>query len=245
MPLNKIVEQNDIWVEHLKNKDVPDSHRMFTTESYFLSFWKYAAHGVVLLDEHCRIIEANTAFLSLIGSDLAEIVTKELKDILPACELNTDYTIINAIIEGDEYSLTKEEDIRYKFGTSKFIPVKVVATRIPSALGLQFKHMIVHVYDMRTPHHGFDYQPNEYKNLDWGTLAKQIIHDHFNAVLILLGALICLLAFTGNLGDTISKLIDKTIDDNAPKVEHVEKHNQPCEHERMIQEALRSKVSHE
>lgn len=245
MPFSNILQQNNAWVDHLKNDETPDSHRMFTTESYFLSFWKYAAHGVVLLDEHCRIIEANTAFLSLIGSDLAEIVTKELKDLLPACELNTDYTIVNAIIEGNEYSLTKEEDIRYKFGNSKYIPVKVVATRVPSALGLQFKHMVVHVYDLRTPHLGFDYQPNEYKGLEWGTLAKQIIHDHFNAVLVLLGALICLLAFTGSLGDTVSKLIDKVIGNETTQIEHVETTKQPCEHERLIQEALRSKVTHE
>ena len=61
----------------------------------------------------------------------------------------------------------------------------------------------------------------------------------------MLGALICLLAFTGSLGDTVSKLIDKAIGDETPKVEHVEKTKQPCEHERLIQEALRSKVSNE
>lgn len=241
MPFSTIVEQNNAWVEHLKSDETPDSHRMFTTESYFLSFWKYAAHGVVLLDEHCRIVEANTAFLSLIGSDLAEIVTKELKDLLPACELNTDYTIVNAIIEGNEYSLAKEEDIRYKFGTSKYIPVKVVATRIPSALGLPFKHMVVHVYDLRTAHHGFNYQPNEYKNLDWSSLAKQVMHEHFNAVLVLLGTLIMLLAFTGNLGDTISKLIDKFTDEPASHVENIKK--EPCEHELLIQNALRNTVN--
>lgn len=242
MPLNTIVEQNDAWIEHLKNNDVPDSHRMFTTESYFLSFWKYAAHGVVLLDEHCRIVEANTAFLSLIGSDLAEIVTKELKDLLPACELNTDYTIVNAIIEGNEYSLTKEEDIRYKFGTSKFIPVKVVATRIPSALGLQFKHMIVHVYDLRTPHHGFDYQPNEYKTVEWSALFKQIIHEHFNTVLFLLGALIFLLAFTGNLGDTVSKLLDKIISEPVQQIERVEIPNIGKNEQRLCERSIEQNI---
>lgn len=241
MPLSTIIADNSTWVEHLKSDTTPDSHKMFTTESYFASFWKYAAHGVVLLDDKCRIIEANEAFLSLIGSDMAEIATKELKDLLPACEINTDYTIIRAIIDGNEYSLTKEEDICYEFGRSKYIPVKIVATRVPAALGLPFKHMVVHVYDLRNASAGFDYRPNEFKNITWGVLFKQMISEHFTAVLTLLGAMITLLAFTGHLGDTISHIIDKTL--NEPSQQKIEKVVDPkkkesCEHQKVLEEML-------
>lgn len=233
-------DQNESWVEHLKSESTPDSHKMFTTESYFASFWKCAAHGVVLLDEKCRIIEANEAFLSLIGSDMAEIKTKELKDLLPACEINTDYTIINAIIKGHEYSLTKEEDICYEFNNSRYIPVKIVATRVPSVLGLPFRHMVVHVYDMRNAHLGFEYNRNEYKDMTWGTLLKKLISEHFTAVLSLVGGAAMLLAFTGHLGDTISHIIDRSFDD-VPKIEQpaATEKKKPCEHQKVLEEMLK------
>lgn len=209
MPFESVLEPNTNWVDHIKTEDAPDSHRMFTTESYFSSFWRYAAHGVILIDEGFKIIEANPAFLALIGSDMAEIATKELKDIVSACEINTDYTIVNAIIRGKEYSATKEEDLKYEFGTVKYIPVKIVATRVPAALGLPFKHMIVHVYDLRCAHHGIDYKPNEYKNITWNTLIKQLITEHFIAIFWFAVTLMTLLAFTGSLGETVDHLINK------------------------------------
>lgn len=191
--------------------DATTSHVMFTSQSYLDSFWIHAEHGIFLLDENCNIIDANPYFLDIIGCTLTELHTKKLSDITPHEFHRTDFTNINAIILGKQYSYSRDIEVLNPDDHNKLIPVKLIATRIPSSLNYPFKHIIVQVYprldydDMKK--FGLTYK--EDKSLI--TVFKMLLlQPWFTKALFLFLSFICIiLAFSGELGNIIRQCIDK------------------------------------
>ena len=55
---NRAIRPDKNWIEISENAEIPAT-RMFTSESYYRSFWDLAEHGVVLVDNNKQIIYAN------------------------------------------------------------------------------------------------------------------------------------------------------------------------------------------
>lgn len=199
------------WIDYIKGSNAMASHVMFSSQSYLDSFWIHAEHGIFLLDENTNIIDANPYFLDMLDCTLAEVQTKKLADITPNEFHRTDFTNINAIILGKQYSYTKDSELTKKMDKGNLIPVKLVATRVPSSLNYPFKHIIVQVYprlnydDMKK----FGLTYTEDKSL-LSIFKSLLFQPWFTKSLFALIAFICIiLAFSGDLAMVINKCIDK------------------------------------
>lgn len=47
--LDGIVQGSKEWIQHILTNDSTDGQRMFSSESYFNSFWEDAAHGIAII----------------------------------------------------------------------------------------------------------------------------------------------------------------------------------------------------
>lgn len=194
------------WLEYISRDDAPISHKMFTCQSYFDSFWERCDHGILILDENCNVIEANPYFLDLIGSNLTEIKNKSLQDVVSERTIVADYTNITSIIKANQYSYETNTEVNYKFKGVKLIPVKLIASRVPSTLNLPFQHVIVHIYEIKD---AFVYTENDYIcNKSWGELLKIWFSKGWFTkwLLVLLTIIILILGYNGNLLDFIQML---------------------------------------
>lgn len=145
--VDTLVEENRKWLEHSVKQSIPITHRMFVNESYYKSFWEYADHAIIIADKDKNIIEANPAFCELLGITPMEARKVNIFNLIPEFHCQTDFTNINAIISGDVYSFTSDSLVQKGInGDSKYIPVRIVATRVPSQLHENFQHIIIHIY---------------------------------------------------------------------------------------------------
>lgn len=202
-----LVRPNLEWLEHIQHPDTPNSHKMFTDQSYHYSFWQNAEHSIVLIDESGKFIDANPRFLDLVGATFAELEGKSFFDLVDARFFKRDSVNIRAIIDSKIYSYINMTQLKHKKKQKNLIPVKVVATRIPATLNHPFRHIIIHLYSMPDSviipnKEVLDMQPFEWKSL--------IMQPWFiKSTFFLVGLLSILIALSGHLTPILDKLLDK------------------------------------
>lgn len=211
----EMFRKREDWLEYISHDDTPISHKMFTCQSYFDSFWERCEHGILLLDENCNVIEANPYFLDLIGSSLVEIKDKNLQDVVSERTIRADYTNITSIIKANQYSYETNTEVSYKFKGIRMIPVKLIASRVPSSLNYPFRHVIVHIYEIKD---AFVYNEQDYIcNKTWGELFKIWFSKGWFTkwLLVLITIIILILGYNGNLLDFIQMLFG-AVQENKP-----------------------------
>lgn len=60
--MEKKVQGSKEWMNYIQGGDATDGQCMFSSESYYDSFWSDAAHGVAIISEEGEVIDANPAF---------------------------------------------------------------------------------------------------------------------------------------------------------------------------------------
>lgn len=202
----KLIVKSDRWIEHIADSEAPYSHRMFAAESYYNAFWEHSEHAIILLDDKCNILEANPAFCEMVNVTAAEATSKNFQDLIPSYHYRTDYVNIKSIIKGDIYSVQTDNEINHEFTGKRKIPVRIVATRVPSSLQHPFRHIVMHIYELDAfegAHQVVSMPPMTFNQ----TLCKSI-QEHFAAFLFAIVSIIFMIALQGHLGDLFLKLME-------------------------------------
>lgn len=213
--LDRIVQGSQEWIEHIKTADSTDGQRMFSSESYYDSFWEDAAHGIAIISEEGTVIDANPAFCQLLDIPYSEACGLHIKDFVADGAWREDMRTIDTIAIGRLGGTTAEERWKYHLNNNgPFIPVRIRATRIPTNRAQEFKHIILSVYDLRSTR--YDAQGTNWANKQWGEICKEVLMNHFGKVAFVITTLITLLALNGTLGDTIDKAIESWSESKRP-----------------------------
>lgn len=204
---NMSVRVDEEWLDKARDS-VVSAARMFTSESYYRSFWDLAEHGVVLLDKNKNIIEANPYFVQMLGLSLASIQGKHISEIVSTQYWRTDNINLNTLIKGISYSYCNDEEIMGMEGRGNtIIPVRVIVTRVPSTLTEEFQHFIVQIYKIEKAAH-IDGQPfvNKYEQ-SYGNIFKSLLMQPWfvQTALWIIFILIVVLSISGNLMPIIEK----------------------------------------
>lgn len=176
---------------------------MFAAESYYNAFWEHSEHAIIILDEDCNIIEVNPAFCELIGVTTAEATSKNFKDLIPSYHYHTDYVNIKSIIKGDVYSTQTDNELNHEFMNKRKIPVRIVATRVPSSLQHPFRHIIMHIYELEA---FSEPKPILMQTASFKQTIQKAVYDNFSKVLFALIAIMMMIALQGHLGELLSKM---------------------------------------
>lgn len=203
----KLVRADDEWLDHIKKDDTPNSHKMFTEQSYHFSFWQNAEHSIILIDEDGNIISCNPRFLTLTGNTLAALKGCNFYDMIDRRYFRSDQTNLEAIIDSNIYSHVGRTQIVANRKDKHLIPVKMVATRVPSTLNHPFRHLVIHLYEMPDAvivrnKEVQDMQPYELKRL---LMQPWLI----KSAMWLIGLLAILISLSGQLQPILHKLIEK------------------------------------
>lgn len=146
---NMTVRADEEWMKDAQASET-SSARMFTSESYHRSFWDLAEHGIVLLDKDKNIIEANSYFVNLVGISPADLEGRNISEIVGPRYWRTDNINLNTLLKGKCYSYTNDEElISNSNHREHLVPVRIIATRVPSTLTDDFQHFIVQVYKIQ------------------------------------------------------------------------------------------------
>lgn len=207
---NSVVRSDKEWLEISENAEVPAT-RMFTSESYYRSFWDLAEHGVVLVDNNKQIIYANPYFVHLIGITGAELIGTHISEIIDTRYWNVDNVNMNALIRGGQYSYSNEEHIvRHANKNNELIQVRVIVTRVPSTLTADFQHFIVQVYKIERAVQ-VNGQPFVNQNeQSYTNIFKNLLMQPWfiKTALWFLAILVIMLTLSGNLMPVIEKLLN-------------------------------------
>lgn len=207
---NKVVRPDKDWLEVSENAEVPAT-RMFTSESYYRSFWDLAEHGVVLVDNNKQIIYANPYFVQMIGITGAELIGMHISEIVDTRYWNVDNVNMNTLIRGGQYSYSNEEHIvRYTGRNNELIQVRVIVTRVPSTLTEDFQHFIVQVYKIERAVQ-VNGQPFVNQNeQSYTNIFKNLLMQPWfiKTALWFLAILVIMLTLSGNLMPVIEKLLN-------------------------------------
>ena len=210
--LKRKVEGSEEWIKHIKTAGSTDAQRMFSSESYYLSLWENAPHAMALVSEEAVVIDANQAFCELLGIEYDQALNLNLSEFVADGAFREDRRMIETMVRGAMYSGMTEERWNYRLNPNgPFIPVRLIATRIPATLSRPFRHIIIQIYDLRN--HKYNHEGTDYSNKTWGEIIKHLFVKHFGKIILIFGLLMTLLALNGKLSDTIDKLMD-----NAPQV---------------------------
>lgn len=202
-----IVQHDDKWIEHISQPDAPTSHRMFSSESYYRSFWEDAQNGILIVDSQGEILEANPYMVRLLESTNADVEQCNVKDILPSDSWTaTDYTNFTDLLNGKRYNFSDDTLVSRANDKRKQVAVRIVVTRVPSSLSLPFQHYVIHVFELErmTDYTNFMNKREE----SWLDLAKTIIKDKFNTLAWLIFGVICVYWLSGSLGDVTLKVFE-------------------------------------
>ena len=213
--MEKKVQGNKEWMNYIQGGDATDGQCMFSSESYYDSFWEDAAHGVAIISEEGEVIDANPAFCQLLDIPYNEACGLHIRDFVADGAWREDMRTIDTIAIGRLGETTTEE--RWKFhlnNNGPFIPVRIRAVRSPTNRAQAFKHIILHVYDLRSTR--YDAQGTNWSNKTWPEIGKEVLMNHFGKVAFVLTTLITLLALNGSLGETIDKVIETYAKTNRP-----------------------------
>lgn len=207
---NSPVRSDKDWLEVSENAEVPAT-RMFTSESYYRSFWDLAEHGVVLVDNNKQIIYANPFFVQMIGVTAAELIGMHISEIIDTRYWNVDNVNMNALIRGGQYSYSNEEHIvRHAGRNNELIQVRVIVTRVPSTLTEDFQHFIVQVYKIERAVQ-VNGQPFVNQNeQSYTNIFKNLLMQPWfiKTALWFLAILVIMLTLSGNLMPVIEKLLN-------------------------------------
>ena len=207
---NSVVRSDKEWLEVSENAEVPAT-RMFTSESYYRSFWDLAEHGVVLVDNNKQIIYANPYFVHMIGVTSAELIGMHISEIVDTRYWNVDNVNMNTLIRGGQYSYSNEEHIvRHAGRNNELIQVRVIVTRVPSTLTEDFQHFIVQIYKIERAVQ-VNGQPFVNQNeQSYGNIFKNLLMQPWfiKTALWFLAILVIMLTLSGNLMPVIEKLLN-------------------------------------
>ena len=198
---------SDEWLQHIYQEGTPESHKMFTEQSYHDSFWRTAEHGIVLCDTEGNIIACNPYFLDLVESQLDDVLDKSIYNLISERFLKQDYTNIKAIINSRIYSYSNDNELINHDG-NELIPVRIVATRVPSSLHYPFKHLIIHFYEMKkTGAFEITTLHNRVDEMTWKKLVMQPWFIKCSFAIIAL--IVVLISISGQLFPILQKLLEK------------------------------------
>ena len=207
---NSVVRSDKEWLEISENAEVPAT-RMFTSESYYRSFWDLAEHGVVLVDNNKQIIYANPYFVHMIGVTSAELIGMHISEIVDTRYWNVDNVNMNTLIRGGQYSYSNEEHIvRHAGRNNELIQVRVIVTRVPSTLTEDFQHFIVQIYKIERAVQ-VNGQPfvNQNEQSYTNIFKNLLMQPRFiKTALWFLAILVIMLTLSGNLMPVIEKLLN-------------------------------------
>lgn len=207
--LKRKVEGSEEWIKHIKSSGSTDAQRMFSSESYFMSLWENAPHGMALVSEEAVVIDANQSFCELLGIDYDQALGLNLSEFVADGAFREDRRMIETMVKGAMYSGMTEERWNYRLNPNgPFIPVRLIATRIPATLSRPFRHIIIQIYDLRN--HKYNHEGSDYGNKSWSEIIKYLFVKHFGKIVLIFGLLVTLLALNGKLGETIDKFFDNT-----------------------------------
>ena len=213
--MEKKVQGSKEWMNYIQGGDATDGQCMFSSESYYDSFWSDAAHGVAIISEEGSVIDANPAFCQLLDIPYNEACGLHIRDFVADGAWREDMRTIDTIAIGRLGETTTEE--RWKFhlnNNGPFIPVRIRAIRIPTNRAQVFKHIILHVYDLRSTR--YDVQGTNWSNKTWGEIWKEVLMNHFGKIAFILITLFILLGLNGTLGETVDKAIETYAKTNRP-----------------------------
>lgn len=207
---NSVVRSDKEWLEVSENAEVPAT-RMFTSESYYRSFWDLAEHGVVLVDNNKQIIYANPYFVHMIGVTSAELIGMHISEIVDTRYWNVDNVNMNTLIRGGQYSYSNEEHIvRHAGRNNELIQVRVIVTRVPSTLTADFQHFIVQIYKIERAVQ-VNGQPFVNQNeQSYTNIFKNLLMQPWfiKTALWFLAILVIMLTLSGNLMPVVEKLLN-------------------------------------
>jgi PAS domain S-box-containing protein len=208
--MSSVVRSDKEWLEVSENAEVPAT-RMFTSESYYRSFWDLAEHGVVLVDNNKQIIYANPYFVHMIGITSAELIGMHISEIIDTRYWNVDNVNMNTLIRGGQYSYSNEEHIvRHAGRNNELIQVRVIVTRVPSTLTADFQHFIVQIYKIERAVQ-VNGQPFVNQNeQSYTNIFKNLLMQPWfiKTALWFLAILVVMLTLSGNLMPVIEKLLN-------------------------------------
>ena len=208
--MSSVVRSDKEWLEVSENAEVPAT-RMFTSESYYRSFWDLAEHGVVLVDNNKQIIYANPYFVHMIGVTSAELIGMHISEIVDTRYWNVDNVNMNTLIRGGQYSYSNEEHIvRHAGRNNELIQVRVIVTRVPSTLTADFQHFIVQIYKIERAVQ-VNGQPFVNQNeQSYTNIFKNLLMQPWfiKTALWFLAILVIMLTLSGNLMPVIEKLLN-------------------------------------
>ena len=189
--MEKKVQGSKEWMNYIQSGEATDGQCMFSSQSYYDSFWEDAAHGVAIISDSGEVIDANPAFCQLLDIPYNEACGLHIRDFVADGAWREDMRTIDTIAIGRLGETTTEERWKYHLNNNgPFIPVRIRAVRIPTNRAQAFKHIILH--------------------------GKEVLMNHFGKVAFVLTTLITLLALNGSLGETIDKVIETYAKTNRP-----------------------------
>ena len=219
--LNRIVEGSKQWMERIQTEDSTAGERMFSSESYFEAFWDCVGHGVAIISEEGKVIDANPAFCNLLEIKYEQAVGLNVKQFVADGQWREDIRTIETMALGRQGEIVTEERWNKKLNPNgPFIPVRVRAMRIPTERTRPFRHIILHVYDLRSTR--YNMQGDNWSNKNWGELMKELVMKRFGTLSTMLVTLFILLGLNGTLGQTLEKAIESWFTKDRPI--YVEKH---------------------
>lgn len=205
--LNGEIDGYSDWLEFIKSDAATDSQKMFSSESYYTTFWDHSLHALAIVNEEGEIIEANPAFCQLIGIETHQVKRINIRNLVADGEFREDMRMIDTMFLGQMIEGVTEERWNFRLDShGPYIPVRLKAMRIPANRNRPFKHIIIQVYDLRSTK--YDMQGKNWANKKAPELAKELLMEHFGKILVAFMLLLILLGLNGSLGETIDKVID-------------------------------------
>lgn len=205
--LNGEIDGYSDWLEFIKSDAATDSQKMFSSESYYTTFWDHSLHALAIVNEEGEIIEANPAFCQLIGIENHQVKRINIRKLVADGEFREDMRMIDTMFLGQMIEGVTEERWNFRLDShGPYIPVRLKAMRIPANRNRPFKHIIIQVYDLRSTK--YDMQGKNWANKKAPELAKELLMEHFGKILVAFMLLLVLLGLNGSLGETIDKIID-------------------------------------
>ena len=174
--LNGEIDGYTDWFDYITTDAATASQKMFSSESYYTTFWEHSLHALAIVSEEGRILEANPAFCQLIGIETHQATGINIRNLVADGEFREDMRMIDTMFLGQMVEGVTEERWNFRLDShGPYIPVRLKAMRIPANRNRPFKHIIIQVYDLRSTK--YDMQGKNWSNKKTGELAKELLMD--------------------------------------------------------------------
>lgn len=220
--LNQQIDGYKDWFSYIASEDATDSQKMFSSESYYTTFWEHALHAIAVVSEEGVIVEANPSFCNLIGIETHEAVGINIRNLVADGEFREDMRMIDTMVLGRMVEGVTDERWNFRLNASgPFIPVRLKAMRIPANRNRPFKHIIIQVYDLRSTK--YDMQGQNWGSKSWNQIGKEMVVRHFGKLCSLVLVLAIMLGLSGDLGRIVDTIIgDKTHQKQEQNVKNID-----------------------